>query len=126
MNTIFQIPEPVNEPLLDYAPGKPERQALKAKLAELRGQVIDIPLIIGGKEVRTGRTADIIVPHENKKVIGRYHKAGPKEVAMAIKAAAEARRTWGLMPWHARAAIFLKAGELLATRSEERRVGKEC
>lgn len=115
LNTIFQIPEPVNEPILNYAPGSRERAELKAKITELRGQVIDIPLIIGGKEVRTGRTADIVVPHENKKIIGRYHKAGPKEVEMAVQAAAEARRTWGRMPWHARAAVFLKAGELLAT-----------
>ncbi len=115
MNTIFQVPKPVNEPLLDYAPGSRERAELKAKLAGLRGQIIDIPLIIGGKEIRTGRTADIFAPHENKKLIGRYHKAGPAEVELALKAAAEARRTWGRMPWHARAAIFLKAGELLAT-----------
>jgi len=115
LNTIFQIPEPVNEPILNYAPGSRERAELKAKLAELRGQVIDIPLLIGGKEVRTGRTADIVIPHENRKVIGRFHKAGPKEVEMAVKAAADARETWGRMPWHARAAIFLKAGELLAT-----------
>jgi len=115
LNTIFQIPEPVNEPILNYAPGSRERAELKAKLAELRGQVIDIPLLIGGKEVRTGRTADIVTPHENRKVIGRFHKAGPKEVEMAVQAAAEARKTWGRMPWHARAAIFLKAGELLAT-----------
>jgi 1-pyrroline-5-carboxylate dehydrogenase len=115
MNTIFQIPEPVNEPILGYAPGAPERAELKAKLAELRGQVIDIPLIIGGREVRTGRTADIVIPHENKKMIGRFHKAGPKEVELAVKAAAAARETWGRMPWHARAAVFLKAGELLAT-----------
>ena len=115
MNTIFQIPEPVNEPLLTYAPGTPERKELRAKIGELRGQVIDIPLIIGGREIRTGRTADIVVPHENKKVIGRYHKAGPKEVELAVRAAAAARETWGRMPWRARAAVFLKAGELLAT-----------
>ena len=108
LNTIFQIPEPVNEPILNYAPGSRERAELKTKIAELRGQVVDIPLIIGGKEVRTGRTADIVIPHENRKVIGRYHKAGPKEVEMAVQAAAEARQTWGRMPWHARAAIFLK------------------
>ncbi|MCX5793501.1 MAG: L-glutamate gamma-semialdehyde dehydrogenase [Elusimicrobia bacterium] len=115
MNTIFQIPKPVNEPLLDYAPGRPERAELKAKLEELRGQVIDIPLMIGGREIRTGRTVDIVIPHEKTKVIGRYHKAGPKEVALAVQAAAAARETWSRMPWHARAAVFLKAGELLAT-----------
>ena len=115
MNTIFQVPKPVNETILNYAPGSAERKELKAKLAELRGQVIEIPLIIGGKEIRTGRTADIIIPHENKKVIGRFHKAGPKEVQLAAAAAAKARAVWGKMPWHARAAIFLKAGDLLAT-----------
>ena len=115
MNTIFQVPKPVNEPLLDYAPGSRERAELKAKLSGLRSQVLDIPLIIGGKEVRTGRTADIFSPHENRKLIGRYHKAGPAEAEMAVKAAAAARGTWGRMPWHTRAAVFLKAGELLAT-----------
>ncbi len=115
MNSIFKIPEPVNEPALNYAPGSAERKELKAKIAELRGQVIDIPLIIGGKEVRTGRTVDIAIPHENRKVIGRFHKAGPKEVQLAVRAAAQARKTWARMPWHARAAIFLKAGDLLAT-----------
>jgi len=114
MNTIFQVPKPLNEPVWNYAPGSPERKELKAKLAEMRGQIIDIPLIIAGKEVRTGKTADIIIPHENKKIIGRFHKAGVKEVEMAIKAAAAARETWGRMPWHARASVFLKAGELLA------------
>ncbi len=115
MNSIFKIPEPINEPVMNYAPGSSERKELKARIAELRGQVVDIPLIIGGKEVRTGRTVDITIPHENKKVIGRFHKAGPKEVQLAVRAAAQARKTWARMPWHARAAIFLKAGDLLAT-----------
>ncbi|MDT8285688.1 MAG: L-glutamate gamma-semialdehyde dehydrogenase [Elusimicrobiales bacterium] len=114
MNTV-QVPKPLNEPIMGYAPGSPERKELKARIAELRGQVIEIPLIIGGKEIRTGRTVDITIPHENKKVIGRFHKAGPKEVQMAVRAAAQARKTWAKMPWHARAAIFLKAGELLAS-----------
>lgn len=115
MNSNFKVPRPVNEPILNYAPGSAERKELKAKIAELRGQVIDIPLIIGGKEVRTGRTVDITIPHDNKKVIGRFHKAGPKEVQLAVRTAAQARKTWAKMPWHARAAIFLKAGDLLAT-----------
>jgi len=115
MNTIFKTPRPLNEPMLDYAPGSRERKELKARLAELKGQVIDIPLIIGGEEVRTGRTSDIVIPHEHKRVIGRFHKAGPKEVLMAVKAAASARAVWCRMPWHARASVFLKAGELLAS-----------
>ncbi len=115
MNTLFQVPKPLNEPVWDYAPGSPERKELKAKLAELRGQVIEIPLVIGGREIRTGNTADIMIPHENKKIIGRFHKAGPREAQMAVEAAARARAVWGKMPWHARASIFLKAGDLLAS-----------
>ncbi|HOW88854.1 MAG TPA: L-glutamate gamma-semialdehyde dehydrogenase [Elusimicrobiales bacterium] len=115
MNTIFQVPAPVNDQPLDYAPGSVERAELKRKLDELQGQILDIPLIIGGKEVRTGRTVDISSPHDHRRVIGRYHRAGPREVEMAIQAAAEARRTWRAMPWHVRASIFLKAAELLST-----------
>ncbi|HBW23082.1 MAG: 1-pyrroline-5-carboxylate dehydrogenase [Elusimicrobia bacterium GWA2_56_46] len=114
MNTIFQVPKPVNEPLLDYAPGSPGRKELKSRLAELRSRVIEIPLIIDGKEVRTGRITDIVIPHEKRKVIGRFHRAGPAEVRLALEAASRAKQTWGKMPWHARVSVFLKAGELLA------------
>jgi len=115
MNAIFKIPEPVNEPGYSYAPGTAARKELKSKLEDLRSQIIDIPLFIGGKEIFTGNTVDIVIPHETKKIIGRYHKAGPKEVKMAVEAASKARKEWGRMPWHARMAIFLKAGELLST-----------
>lgn len=114
MNTIFQVPKPQNEPVLSYAPGTPERKELKNKLKELKDTFIDIPLIIGGKEIRTGITEDIVLPHENKKVIAKYHKATPKEVQMAIEESQKARKIWGKMPWHQRASIFLKAAELLA------------
>lgn len=115
MNMTFKVPNPLNEPMFSYAPGTPQRQELKNKISYLRSQIVEIPLIIGGKEVRTGNTVDIVIPHENKKVIGRFHKAGAKEVQMAIDAAAKAKKEWSKMPWEARIAIFLKAGELLST-----------
>ncbi|PIS47899.1 MAG: 1-pyrroline-5-carboxylate dehydrogenase [Elusimicrobia bacterium CG08_land_8_20_14_0_20_51_18] len=114
MNTIFQVPKPQNEPILGYAPGTPEKKELKAKLAELKGQVLDIPLIIGGKEIRTGKTADVVIPHENKKIIARYHKATAKEVQLAADESRKAKKIWARMPWHQRASVFLKAAELLA------------
>ncbi len=114
MNAILQVPTPQNEPVLSYAPGAPERKELKDKIEELRAQVIDIPLFIGGKEIRTGKTSDIVIPHENKKVIGRYHRASAKEVEMAIEESKKAKKIWAKMPFEQRAAIFLKAAELLA------------
>jgi 1-pyrroline-5-carboxylate dehydrogenase len=113
-NAIFRIPEPRNEPNLTYAPGTPEKKALKAKLAELRGQQIEIPLVIGGKEVRTGRLGDCRMPHRHAHLLGHFHQAGAGEVHSAIAAAREARPAWQAMDWADRAAIFLKAAELLA------------
>lgn len=114
MSGSFRIPKPINEPVKQYAPGSPERASLKKKLAEMRGQEIEIPLIIGGKEVRTGRLGTCVMPHRHGHVLAKYHKAGPQEVAMAIEAALEAHRTWSRMAWYDRASIFLKAAELLA------------
>jgi len=114
MNTIFKVPQPQNEPILNYAPGSNEKKELKSKLSELKSHVIDIPLIIDGKEVRTGKTANIVIPHENKKIIAKYHKAGAREVKMAIEASQKAKKIWSKMPWHQRASVFLKAAELLA------------
>jgi len=87
---------------------------LKKKLKELQSKKIEIPLIIGGNEIKTGKTEEIRVPHNHKKILGTYHKAGTKEVNMAIDAALEARNKWADMPWEHRAAIFLKAADLLA------------
>ena len=115
MNGNIQIPIPVNEPVRSYAPGTPERRALKARLAELGAERIEIPLIIGGKEVRTGKTCDAVMPHHHGHVLGTWHKAGKDEVAAAIAAAAEARREWAAWPFEERAAVLLKAAELLAT-----------
>ena len=113
-NAYFKLPEPYNEPVLSYAPGTPERVELKRKLTEMESAEIEIPLIIGGKEVKTGKTVEITEPHNHKIVLGLYHKAGEKEVNMAIEAALEARKTWANMPWEQRASIFLKMADLLA------------
>ncbi len=113
-NAYFKVPYPVNEPVLSYAPGSPEKESLKKKLKELQSKEIEIPLIIGGKEIKTGKTVEIRTPHDHSKKLGVYHKAGAKEVEMAIKAALEARKTWAEMPWEHRASIFLKAADLLA------------
>ncbi|NCS89793.1 MAG: L-glutamate gamma-semialdehyde dehydrogenase [Ignavibacteria bacterium] len=113
-NAIFKVPLPLNEPILNYAPGSPEKVELKKKLTEMRQQRIDIPLIIGGEEIRTGNTTEIRAPHDHSILLGLYHKAGAKEVNMAIEAALEARKSWAEMPWEQRAAIFLKAADLLA------------
>ncbi|MFY9516629.1 MAG: L-glutamate gamma-semialdehyde dehydrogenase [Acetomicrobium sp.] len=113
-NAVFKIEKPKNEPALSYAPGTKEREELKARLVELRTQEIEIPLIIGGKDVRTGKLGMCIIPHNKEVVIGRYHMAGEKEVNDAIEAALAARHDWESMPWEHRASIFLKAAEMLA------------
>ena len=113
-NAYFKVPTPVNEPIKAYAPGSPEKAALKAKIAELKAQVLDIPLIIGGEEIRTGDTAEMRIPHDHGHILGVYHRASAKEVNLAIEAALEAQKTWSVMPWEQRAAVFLKAADLLA------------
>ncbi len=113
-NAYFKVPAPINEPIKSYAPGSPEKSELKAKLAELMAKEIDIPLIIGGKEIRTGDTAEMRIPHDHAHRLGVYHRASGKEVKMAIAAALEAQKSWSVMPWEQRAAIFLKAADLLA------------
>ena len=114
MNGIVQVPQPVNEPVKAYGPGSPEKASLKGKLVEMLGERIEIPLIIGGREVRTGRTASAVCPHDHGHVLATFHLAGPKEVQQAIAAAGAAWREWSEMRWEARAAVFLKAAELLA------------
>jgi 1-pyrroline-5-carboxylate dehydrogenase len=110
-----RVPPPLNEPNLTYAPGTPERAQLKSKLAEMAGQRIDIPLVIGGCEIRTGNTAHTVMPHKHAHVLADWHKAGANHVQQAIAAAAEARREWANWPWEERAAVFLRAAELLTT-----------
>jgi len=110
MNGNIQIPIPVNEPVRSYAPGTLERRALKARLAELGAERIEIPLIIGGKEVRTGKTCDAVMPHDHGHVLGTWHKAGKDEVTEAIGAAARAHKEWASWSFEDRAAVLLKAG----------------
>src|SRR2546425_218725 len=116
MNTIPKIPVPFNEPVLSHAPGTPERAELKRALKDLSARPIEIPLVIGGKEVRTGKTTDAVMPHCHRHVLARVHQAGPTEVRAAVAAAREAWRDWSAWGLERRAAVFLKAAELLAGR----------
>jgi 1-pyrroline-5-carboxylate dehydrogenase len=111
---IFRIPPPVNEPVRDYAPGSPERASLQKRLVEMRSERIEIPLVIGGKDVETGDLKQAVMPHDKEHVLADVHQAGPKEVEAAIEASAEAWEDWHRVPWEERAAVFLRAAELLA------------
>jgi 1-pyrroline-5-carboxylate dehydrogenase len=110
----FNVPEPVNEPVLNYGPRSVERAALKAALEAGRAQQIDIPMYIGGQEVRTGKTLEVRPPHDHKHVIATYHEGDASHVHAAIDAALAAKEQWENLPWEQRAAIFLKAADLLA------------
>jgi 1-pyrroline-5-carboxylate dehydrogenase len=114
LNAMSHVPLPVNEPVLSYAPGTPERALLKKQLDAMAATTLDIPLIIGGKEVRTGKTGTAVMPHAHAHVLGHYHMAGTAEVEAAIDAALRAQYDWARLPQAARSAIFLKAAELLA------------
>ena len=111
---IFKVPHPVNEPVKGYAPGSPERASLAAKVKEMAAQKIEIPLIIGGKEVRTGKLAKAVMPHDHGHVLADVHLGGEAEVKLAVEAAAKAKGEWAALPWEARVSIFLKAADLLA------------
>ncbi len=113
-NAEIKIPFPQNEPVLSYAPGTPERQKIREALEQLQHDSVDIPLVIGGKEIRTGRTAKVACPHDHSVELGHYHKAGAAEVQLAIDAAMAAKPAWQSLRWEERASIFLKAAELLA------------
>ncbi|HEX5818504.1 MAG TPA: L-glutamate gamma-semialdehyde dehydrogenase [Gemmatimonadales bacterium] len=115
MSGVSNIPVPKNEPVLGYAPGSAERASLKAALAALSGDVADIPAIVGGKEVRSGDCIDVTSPHRNKHVIARAHLASEATIKAAAKAAVEAQKDWAALRFEDRAAVFLRAAELLAT-----------
>jgi 1-pyrroline-5-carboxylate dehydrogenase len=112
----FSVPVPVNEPVLSYAPGSPERARLKEVLAELKSSVADVPMIIGGREVRTAKTLPIRPPHETAHLLGNFHVGGREHVEQAIQAALEAKEGWAALTWENRATIFLKAADLIATK----------
>src|SRR5437588_6071540 len=111
---IFRVPAPFNEPVLGYEPGSPERAALRQRLDELSGQRLEIPLVIGGEEVQTGDTFESVMPHRRSHVLATVHKGGADEVERAIGAAADAWEDWSRTPWEERAAVLLRASELLA------------
>jgi 1-pyrroline-5-carboxylate dehydrogenase len=113
-NAIFSVPKAINEPVKSYAPGSPEKVELKAWLSKLKATPSDIPMYIGGQEIRTGKPVSIHPPHELKHTLGHYHQGDETHVRMAIDAALAARSAWEEMPWQDRAAIFLKAADLLA------------
>jgi 1-pyrroline-5-carboxylate dehydrogenase len=116
LNAAARVPPPRNEPILPYAPGDAARAELKAQLKKMASERIDIPLVIGGKQVRTGKTGEARMPHRHSHVLATYHEADAEHVQQAIAAAMAARREWSMVPFHERAAIFLRAADLLATR----------
>ena len=115
MSGTIRVPPAVNEPVLSYAPGTPERAGLKAALRRISDQDADIPVIIGGEEIRTGRTHPLLAPHDRGLRLGVWHEAGANEARRAIASTLEARREWASWPWEDRAAVFLRAAELLST-----------
>jgi 1-pyrroline-5-carboxylate dehydrogenase len=110
-----RVPPPVNEPIKSYAPGSPERASLKARLKSMAAEKVDMPLIIGGKEVKTGNCGQSVMPHDHAHVLGEYHKASEQYVVQAIDAAQAARAEWASWSFDDRAAVILKAAELLTT-----------
>jgi 1-pyrroline-5-carboxylate dehydrogenase len=113
-NAIYQVPPAINEPVLNYAPGSPERESIKAALKKMRSEVRDIPMFIDGKEVRTGKKTKISPPHDHQHTVGFYHQGDKTHLQSAIEAALKARHDWSELSWENRAAIFLKAADLLS------------
>ena len=110
-----RVPRPENDPNLSYAPGTPARTELKARLKQMAAETVDIPIIIGGKECRTGATEKVVMPHKHGHVLGNFHKAGAEHVSQAAEAAVKARKEWSSWSFDDRAAVFLRAAELLTT-----------
>ncbi|MDE2273439.1 MAG: aldehyde dehydrogenase family protein, partial [Gammaproteobacteria bacterium] len=112
----FRVPTPVNEPVLSYAPGSPERAELKQTLERMVAERLDIPLVIAGEAVRTGRLAEARMPHDHRHVLATYHQAEAPQVQAAIAAALAAKPAWEALPFADRAGVLLRAADLLATR----------
>ena len=115
-NAIYNFREPKNEPVLSYRPGSQEREQLEEELTIQKNQIIDIPLIIGGKEIRTGKTGKVVMPTDHNHVLATYHKASEKEVTLAIQAALDAKNEWMVLSWIERASIMAKAAELISKK----------
>ena len=113
-NTNTVVPKPINEPILSYAPGSPERASLKDRIEELKAQQIEVPIIIGGQDVKSENLSVMSIPHDHQHILGHYHKAGSKEVQAAIESALSAWKLWSKTTLEERANIFLKAADLLA------------
>jgi len=113
-HAFFEVPAPINEPVLNYEPGSPEREIVKAKLKGLKAQKADIPMTIGGKKVFTDKKVTMHPPHEHTHVLGHFSQGNQEHVKMAIDAALKAKAPWEAMPWQERASIFLKAADLVA------------
>jgi len=116
----FRVPTPINEPVKSYAPRSPERAALENELALTASREVEIPLVIGGKEVRTKKIGTAVMPHDHGHVLARFHQAGAAEVQAAVDAAEAARPAWCALPWEERAAVFLRAAEMLTTTHRDR------
>ncbi|MDR2389763.1 MAG: aldehyde dehydrogenase family protein, partial [Tannerellaceae bacterium] len=115
-NAVFKFAKPGNEPVKTYAPGTADKTLLKNALQQLSSETWDIPLVIGGKEIRTGNTGQVVMPHNHQHVLAHYHKAGEKEVQQAIDAAMKAHRQWSELPWVERASVMMRIAELIATK----------
>src|SRR5437764_442311 len=113
-HSLPRLPEPYNEPVKSYAPGTPERAELRVRLAQMQSERIEIPCVIGGKELRTGDTFEAVMPHDKDHALADVRAGGPEHVQQAIDAAGAAWRDWSRMPWEERAAVFLRAAELLS------------
>ncbi|MEY3693725.1 MAG: L-glutamate gamma-semialdehyde dehydrogenase, partial [Bacteroidota bacterium] len=113
-NALFSVPKAVNEPVYSYAPGTPERARLLGTYERMLGECVDIPMFIGGREVRTGELRDCRPPHDHQRVIGRYHWGTAAHVQEAVDAALAAHAAWSSMPWFERAGIFLRAADLVS------------
>ena len=111
---IFHVPTPINEPVKTYAPNSPERKAVQEAYKAMWNSQIEVPLYIGSEEIKTGTTKNLTSPHDHKHVVGTYHLAEKAHVEKAISSALEARKKWAALHWEQRAAIFLKAAELIA------------
>ena len=111
---IYNVPKAINETVKTYAPGTPERAAVAAAFKQMYNSTVDVPLYIGGEQIRTGKTKNMTPPFDHKHVVGQYHEAEQSHIEKAIATALEAKKKWALMPWEHRASIFLKAAELIA------------